>query len=97
MKIPICTADHHLRHGTAHRIHVWHLHRGTAQWFICGPGPAAMLACSAPDYTGRSPKMTDREKRIAHKAIEILEANHRENTEAGPKEIQHALTQAARR
>jgi hypothetical protein len=97
-RLHTCTADHLARNGSPHNsTHFWQLWRGCAQWFICGPGPAAMLPCSAADYTGRAPKMTSRESRIAHKALQTLEARHHNDLTIGPKEIQHILTESARR
>lgn len=97
MPIPTCTADRLERSPilATTRIPAWVLWRGRVQWFICGPGPQAMHPCSAADYTGRAPKMTAREKRIAEKALAILEANHRDNNDIGPKEIQRIVTGAS--
>lgn len=73
----------------------WHLHRGTVQWFIVGPGPNAWLACSAPDYASRKPTIQPDESALARAAIALLESKHSQDTSAGVAEIKQALTDAA--
>jgi hypothetical protein len=94
-KAPSCLADKVERDTIQLPVQRWHLHRGTVQYFICGPGSAAMHPCSAPVYQGRYPTITVREGAIARKAIDILHDRHGQNRDAGPKDIQAALNEAA--
>lgn len=74
----------------------WHLHRGTVQWFLVGPGPHAWLACSEPDYVSwRKPVMQPGESALARAALALLESRHSQDTSAGVEEIKRALADAA--
>lgn len=73
----------------------WHLHRGTVQWFIVGPGPNAWLACSAPDYASRKASIQPDESALARAAIALLEFRHAQDNSAGVEEIKKALADAA--
>lgn len=73
----------------------WHLHRGTVQWFLVGPGPQAWLACSAPDYASRKPAILPAELAIARAALALLKSRHAQDTAAGVEEIKKALADAA--
>jgi hypothetical protein len=92
---PSCLADKVERNTIQLPVQRWHLHRGTVQYFICGPGPAAMHPCSQPVYQGRYPTISVREGVIARKAIAILTTYHGQNKDAGPKVIKDALKEAA--
>jgi hypothetical protein len=92
---PSCLADRIDRDTVRFQnIQRWHLHRGTVQWFICGPGADAMLACSAPDYEGRHPTIGRREAAVARKAIGLLDEFHRHSRNLGPADIQRVLNEA---
>lgn len=95
MIAPSCHADR-LDRETVNlsNIQRWHLHRGTVQWFICGPGSHAMHPCSASVYEGRQPTIGVREAAVARKAIGILDERHRHNNELGPADIQRILDEA---
>jgi hypothetical protein len=73
----------------------WHLHQGTVQWFIVGPGPSVWLACSAPDYASRKPTIQPDESALARAAIALLEIRHPQDNSAGVEEIKKALADAA--
>lgn len=75
-------------------IERWHIWRGTIRYFIVGPGPAAMVACSAPDYHSPRPTITALEQDYANRAIALLEQRHGQSRDAGPEEIQQALADA---
>lgn len=70
----------------------WHLHTGTVQLFIVGPGQHAMLACTESYYTGRIG--SDEELQIARLALDILSREHGQDKDAGPAEIRAALERA---
>lgn len=92
---PSCLADRVERDAVQlPNIQRWHLHRGTVQWFICGPGADAMHACSAPVYEGRHPTIGWREAVVARKALGILDERHRYSKDLGPADIQRILDEA---
>ena len=92
---PSCLADRIERDAVQlPNIQRWHLHRGTVQYFICGPGADAMHPCSAPVYQGRHPTIGVREALVARKALGILDDRHRHSRDIGPADIQRILEEA---
>lgn len=80
---------------TQRLVERWHLHCGTIQYFIVGPGATAMHRCSEPVYEGFRPTMTAEESAIAKRAIAILTRRHAWDLAAGVPEIKQALAEAA--
>jgi hypothetical protein len=70
----------------------WHLHDGRMRLYICGAPhqPKAWFPVTAPDSSAMR-HGTQEERNIAMKAVEWLKLNHRDNPDAGPKEIREAL------
>lgn len=89
-----CLADSKLHQATvtAAQLHIWEMHVGTVQLFICGPGPDAWLAYSESYYTGQVG--TEEERNIARRAVAILNREQLQNKDAGPTEIKAALARA---
>ena len=85
-----CLADQpvHLAAAATHS-HIWEMHIGFVQLFICGPGSDAWLACSESYYYGRVG--TAEERSLARRAVAILARTQRQNNDAGPNEIRAAL------
>lgn len=67
----------------------WHLHVGTVQLFIVGPGPEAWLACSEASYLGQVG--TDEERNLARRALRFLSLRHAKDMDAGVDTIRHAM------